>query len=423
MHKIVRHRGFLTGLFILAWSNLAICVEPTMVTISTLDGLKQAGELIEWTTQSVSFKDADQLAKFSPQELLRIEFQTSRRKATASDISVELIDGSRIPATTFVVIGHEATLETPLSAVPLTVPTAQIRFVEFPQSRRPTESWQSKWEQKEFTGDVLVLLKKSSAEVDFLTGVINDITDSQVDFTWEGETIPVKLSKVAALTFYHAQSEEIAEPLCWLELSSGSRLPAAKIERNGENLQVTTTSGILLEVRLNEIAAADYSVGKLAYLSDMQPLREKWTPLIELPTSDNQLGRLGMPRRDSSFEGSPLTLAWPVEDDAEGITLKTYPKGLALRSRTEMEYRLPREMRRFVASAGIDPETASQGNILLTITADRETLLESSIDGNQGPLNIDLDIAGKQKLQILVDYGDNLDLGDRLHLVEARLIK
>jgi hypothetical protein len=45
------------------------------------------------------------------------------------------------------------------------------------------------------------------------------------------------------------------------------------------------------------------------------------------------------------------------------------------------------------------------------------------IAGDQTPREIDIDITDKQRLRIFVDYGENLDLGDRLHLVEARLIK
>jgi hypothetical protein len=104
-------------------------------------------------------------------------------------------------------------------------------------------------------------------------------------------------------------------------------------------------------------------------------------------------------------------------------TLQTYNKGLAVRSRTELEYRLPKGMRRFVAVAGIDPETLSQGDVLLQIEADGEPIFERTISGSEPPLEIDVNISGKQKLRIFVDYGGNLDLGDRLHLVEARLVK
>jgi hypothetical protein len=61
--------------------------------------------------------------------------------------------------------------------------------------------------------------------------------------------------------------------------------------------------------------------------------------------------------------------------------------------------------------------------VLLRVEADSETVFEEAISGKNPPAEIDAIIAGKQKLRIFVDYGGNLDLGDRLHLVEARLVK
>lgn len=423
MYKQIRHRVFLTAMLFLTWASVAICEQPRQVTVSTVDGPQSVGELVDWSTDNLSLRDSDQLWEFPSKELLRIEFQSSEKGVASSEMSVELVDGSLFPISSYEVTDRNATVETPMSAESLTIPTEQIRLVEFPGASKSTQAWLPKWEKKEFTGDVLILSKKDSAEVDFLSGVINDISASQINFTWEGDTISVKRSKVSALTYYHAQSKDFSEPVCWLILNNGFRLPVAGMARDGEGLRVTTTLGLPLQVRFHEIKFADYSLGKLAYLSDLVPLLEKWTPLLKFPSADERVKLLGMPRHNTSFEGSPLTLSWPAEDDEGGIMVKTYSKGLALRGRTELKYRLPRDMRRFKAIAGIDPETLSQGNVLLTIVADGETLFERTIDGKQPPATIDLDIAQKKKLQILVDYGSNLDLGDRLHLVEARLVK
>ena len=401
-----------------AWSE-----QPLSAKATTVDGSESVGELVEWTTESVSLRLPTQVTEYPASELLRLEFQTPNETPGTTGMLVELVDGSRFPITSYEVVDHKATMATPFAAKSLTIPTEKIRYVVFPAEGIATESWLPAWQKKESTGDGLVLIKKSSGEVDFLSGVINDVSETEVNFTWEGDTIPVKRSKVAAISYYHSLPQELADPSCWLNLAQGYPLPVSGIVRDAELLQVTTTTGIPLQVPIAEIESADYSVGKLTYLSDLDPLRELFTPLIELPTSDPRVKLLGMPRRDTSFEGSPLTLAWPAEDDQEGKILKVYRKGLALRSRTELEYRIPRGMRRFVAIAGIDPETHAQGNVTLTITGDRQTLLDITISGNEPPVPIELDIAGKRRLEILVDYGANLDLGDRLHLVEARFIK
>jgi hypothetical protein len=200
-------------------------------------------------------------------------------------------------------------------------------------------------------------------------------------------------------------------------------LPVSSINRTGDELEVTTVGKLELSLPFADLVSADYSIGKLTFLSDMQPLRSQWTPLVSLPAAAESIKNFGEPRSNFSFTGSPLTLSWPADETKTGATLESYDKGLAIRSRTELEYRLPKSMRRFTAIAGIDPETLGQGSVQLTIEVDGQVEFEQTIDGEHGPVKIDLDVAGKQRLKLLVDYGENLDLGDRLHLVEARLLK
>ena len=122
-----------------------------------------------------------------------------------------------------------------------------------------------------------------------------------------------------------------------------------------------------------------------------------------------------------------LQLKWPKQDrpgqESSEARIASYFKGLAIRSHTEIVYRLPRGMKRFHAIAGIAPATASQGNVDLTFYCDSTQRWQEVIDGDQSPVEINLNIAGVRELTIVVDYGKNLDWGDQLHLVEARVTK
>jgi hypothetical protein len=103
--------------------------------------------------------------------------------------------------------------------------------------------------------------------------------------------------------------------------------------------------------------------------------------------------------------------------------LQIFSKGLALRSRTELVYRLPAGFGRFTAVAGMEPATSSTGNVHLTIYGDDRPLFETDISGQEPPCAIELDIAGIKRLKIVVDFGKNLDTGDWLNLCDARLLK
>ena len=388
-----------------------------------IDGTQVTGQLLDWTAEFVTLQQEQQALKLSPSELLRLSFSAPDQSASLEPLRIELVDGSTFPLASINVRNHTANIETPLSKMALQIPTSKIRSVQLVDPGKKASQWRKKLAAEGATGDRLLLVKKDSDDVEVLTGVINDVSDTQINFTWEGEEIPVKRSKIGALSYYHAEVEGDAAPRCLVHAAGGILLAAQEFKKDGESVRFKTITGIPIWIPLSGIRAADYSAGKLVYLSDLQPLTEKWIPIFSLPSNDERVKEYGMPRRDTSLDGTPLTLYWPGSKTAGGDTLKNYPKGLAVRSRTELVFRLPKEMRRFSTIAGIDPETLAQGDVVLTINADGETLFEESITGSQAPTPIDVSVAGKKQLSIVVDYGKNLDLGDRLHLVDARLIK
>jgi hypothetical protein len=384
--------------------------------VTTAAGQTLAGELVSWKTDHIEMIVDGSPRTFSPTELLGVRSQQPSTPGKKFAPFVELADESRLPITDFTVQDRSASMTTPYSQTPLKVPAEQIRLVKW-------QDMKINLPPAEATGDCLAVVKKESDQAEILTGLIGAVTTEQVEFTWEGETVPVKRSKIAALSFFRKAGEaSSADLVCSLKLATGARLAAKQLQLVDTALEVTTTTGLTLRVPLADVMEADYSAGKLSYLSDLEPLQSKWTPLIEIPAAMESLKNFGAPRMNISFTGSPLTLLWPSQNGG-AATLETYNKGLALRSRTELEYRLPKGMQRFVATAGIDPETLLQGDVLLQIEADGETIFEQTISGKAPPVEIDADITGKQKLRVFVDYGGNLDLGDRLHLVEARLIK
>jgi catechol 2,3-dioxygenase-like lactoylglutathione lyase family enzyme len=78
---------------------------------------------------------------------------------------------------------------------------------------------------------------------------------------------------------------------------------------------------------------------------------------------------------------------------------------------------------KFKALAGIDEAVQTAGHVVLKISADGKQLFSAPVAGTAAAVQLDLDVAGARKLQILVDYGEELDTGDYLNLVDARIVK
>jgi len=100
-----------------------------------------------------------------------------------------------------------------------------------------------------------------------------------------------------------------------------------------------------------------------------------------------------------------------------------FARGLALHSKTRLVYSLAGRHRRFQAWMGIDALVGRRGNVHVVISADGKTLLETDVKGTDKPRLVDLDVTGKRELQILVDFGGDLDIADHLDLADARLIR
>jgi len=405
----------------LGFASLAMAAGEMPFHVTTLDGTEVTGELAAWNARELTLLAEGKPIEIAAEQLLAVRQQQPSPGGSSETVTarLELVDGTILPLTSIVVAAHQATATTPLADGPLTIATDKIRLLQFaPFEERVAQLW-SELAEKQLGGDVLIVHKKKRTTLDYLTGLLGDVSSEQVAFRFEGEAIPVKRSKVAAMAYFHARHPQHPVAVCWLKTHGGAQLPLASFSLERETIILSTIGGLKLRLPLASLREADYSLGKITYLSDLQPVRQQWTPRIEFPKSAKLIGKYGTPRRDQSFSGSTLTLRWPGPEN----TVQMYRKGLALRSRTVMEYRLPPQMQRFVAIAGIDPATADQGNIHLKFSSGDQILWQGEIEGTAPPVEIEFELNGTRQLRLLIDYGSNLDFGDRLHLVEARVTK
>ena len=79
--------------------------------------------------------------------------------------------------------------------------------------------------------------------------------------------------------------------------------------------------------------------------------------------------------------------------------------------------------KRLKALAGIDDSVREAGSARLIITGDGKTLYDGKILGRDEPVDLDLDVAGVKRLNIVVDFGEGLDVGNYLDLADARIVK
>lgn len=414
------------------WPLVVLCLLSAGpdVQVSTLAGAREGGELVRLTSDEVAIRNDNREQVFPAAQLLSL---IPSQVATASNerptsVWLELVDGSRLLATSYTTTGGTAKVNL-RGGASIDVPTRSIRSVrlqDHDSELARTSNLSRQWSEILATaaaGDQIVVRKLAGAEdsdapptsasLDQLEGVLGDVGDEKVQFTYEEQQIPVARTKVEGIVYFHPAGRELPDPLCIVHTVAGSTWHVKSLSLADEQLQWVSVSGVRGELPLSQVRQLDYSAGKIVYLSDLEPETIKWTNFYGDSPASAGLAKMFAPRRDRSFDGGKIV-----------IDGKAFDKGLAVHSRTLLEYRLQGKFNKFIALAGLDEKVRHSGDVKLVISLDGKLLGEYQLTGqSSAPTAIELDVRQGRKLSILVDFGAGLDISDRLHLANARVTK
>jgi hypothetical protein len=395
-----------------------LALQAPQVQVSTVDGGQSAGELQNFGAGHIELKTDQGNLEVPLDQILSVLPQKSHpTSAEKSAVWIELVDGSKLTASNFTVDAAMARLTLGSGRI-AKISTSAIHSVRFSP---PDDSNSPAWPENvgsDASGDLLAVRKKD--QIDFMEGSLGDVSATQVNLKLDGQNYPVNRAKVDGLIYFHKAADDTLEPLCVVETTDGWHLKVKKAELKASasaspstsELEVTTLSGDAVTIPWDIITRLDFSAGKIAYLSDLEPASTQWTSYFDLGKAAPAMAQYYSPRRDEGREHQPLRL--------DG---KTYNKGMALYSRTTIDYHIPAGMKKFKATVGIDDAVRNVGTVRLKIAADGKSLFDGTVSGKDAPVDLDLNIAGAKRLSILVDYGDQSDAGDYLDLADARMLK
>lgn len=394
----------------------------TPATATPLTGPAVDGDLVSISPTTVTLLVDGQPQPYAADQLQRIDLagsgNTGEPSPAPSAMLVELIDGSRLRASSYTVRSSQAAVE--IGGRPYTIPTRLIRAVLL-RDQGNNESLRTQWNEfvaAEHEQDAVVYRRGADDEVtlDILEGVLHDVAAAEVEFALDGDKETLKRERVEGLIYFHTPSAKAAATArCRVVTVDGSQWLAQTLLMDGPQLKLTTPAGFELALPLENLRTLDYAAGNLAYLSELE-----W----ESVEQSLQLGRLSAipaiqqyyrPKRDSSFDRQPLRLGG-----------QSYARGLALCSRTVVTYRLAEQWGRLRAVVGLEDRVRDgeiSSGVVLSITGDGKTLFQQPINAEDAPQEIDLDVQGVRRLTITVDYGRDGDVADHLNLCDARLTK
>lgn len=389
---------------LLAW--LAVAPE---FDASLLDGRTVRGRVVGLSAAGVVLDTAAGRQSLPAAELAGLQAALAAAPSFGGAKAwVDLVDGTRLAAQSYLVHRGKAAVAL-VGGGEVSLPVGRVAAVRF---KEQTDLFARQWHEiasNEQTGDVVVVRRQQA--LDFLTGIIGDVEEATVHFELEGERLEVRRSRIEGLIYFRPPEDRLPRAFCRLITASGQSIEVHKLElpaEAGAGWQVESPAGLRLELLPGEVTRIEF---KVQYLSDLEPERTSWSDAFSAVSAIPVLAELYAPRRNRGFFSERLRL--------DG---RTYAKGLALRSRSELLWRLPGTHRRLTALAGIDDELRPRGSVRLVIQGDARTLLDVTITGQSPALPIDLDISGVRRLLIQVDFGEDLDVADSLNLCDARLV-
>ena len=393
--------------------------------VVTLDGEVVRGHLVSLDADvlTIRVQEAEQSLPLASLQKIRFS-QLAGSDAQQATRWVELTDGSMILVSEYTVSGKSAQL-TLFGGQKTEVPVRTIRAVRY---RKQDEQQQAVWlrmRTERAQSDRLVIRKND--RIDSLDGVLHDISAEAVQFQLGDEIIPVKLAKIEGVIYQHGAAPEHPPAIVKITDKEGSIFEGAEWSTTDQSMSLRTPAGLQIERPLDHIAQIDFSSDKIIYLTSLEPKSIEWTPFFASGAIDELLKTFYRPKFDraltrsaSAADDGKLKLA---VENAEISRVDSYRRGLAIHSRTSIVFELPEQARRFRATVGIDARVRDSGHVRLILRGDGQQLFAEPIAGTDDPRELSVDVAGVRMFEIVVDYGENQDIGDHLNLCNARIVK
>lgn len=389
-------------------------VQAIETTIQTLAGEELVGDLLSLDSEQLAVQVAGERRTLAVLDLRSVETETKTIDDPESSIAVTLRDGSTIPTREFTQMeGTTRLLHASLGE--LTFPSRHVAHVLLKRQSAGSDiagQWNAllKTEPK---ADMVVFRRDDA--LDHLEGVIHEVGEENLDFGFDNERISPRRSRLEGLIFFHSPTSNFRPTLFQVQDHVGGRWNVAEASMQDGKLQLTTPAGTRASLSLDRIAGIDFGSSNLVYLSDLEMERSSWRPYLQIGQVSSFQEQLFGPKIDQSLNGTPLQLAGRV-----------YRKGLAMHSRTEISYRLTEDYTTFRAVAGLDERSVGKvggvAELIVKADGDRE-LFRTELQVDVPPVPIEIKLDKVRRLTIIVDFGDENDIGDHVILGEARLTK
>jgi len=402
---------------------LAVLLAPADSKISMLDGQTHSGALIAISAADVEITESGALVRLPIADMMAIEL--SGTVPTTSDETQMLFfsDGSQLHSSSIARTAKSLTAKTVLFG-DIDAKVAAIHAVRLqPENPGYTQQWGT-FLKRDSEKDNLIVAKRDGSGLDFLAGIVSNVTSENVEFLLDGETIPVPAERVYGIVFGRAVGSRIGTTgtnvAIQLTSVTGDVFNAKTITLEGDTLKAEAVWGQLLSIPLNQLLKIDLSSGRIRFLSELPALVERFDGI---DPENSLFAGLIAPEQQKLLFGPQRNMTIERQSRLR-LRGREFTRGLCIHSRSEMQWDLGKRFSAMDCVVGVDDEVAFNGShaVALKITGDDIVLFEKLIATADDPLPLKLALEGVSTLTILVDFGDGSSVCDWLDIADARLV-
>ncbi|MCA9215147.1 MAG: NPCBM/NEW2 domain-containing protein [Planctomycetales bacterium] len=382
------------------------------VSIAKADGTVVRGEFQKCDADTLHAKVDSESQAFPLDQVKSVRFESADNPSKPF-AKVFLTDGTQINCAKLRISGGVAKCEFAGTRL-AEIPTSDINYVRLAPFRDAVDAEWVNVLAAARVSDQMVVRRNNNA-IDYLDGVLGDMTDESVQFEYDDEVIDVKFARIDGFVFFRNVNAKFPRPACTVETTTGSKIAGDAIVADQRQAVVKTLTGHDLKLPLASLSNISFTNRSSIFLSEVKPERVSWQPDVP-STSVNDFAEFFMPRKDRGFRDKQLSLMVDREK-------RDYKKGIAASSHSELTYRLASDYRKFTAMVGIDPGVAPSGEARLEIWADSKKVFDRLLTGSEDATPVDIDLTGVGRMRIVVGRGEILSDGDFINLCDARLMK
>lgn len=197
----------------------------------------------------------------------------------------------------------------------------------------------------------------------------------------------------------------------YVRLMDGTEISGTIIKIENGTVQIKPLVEFANEVNLpmTEVQEMGFRNGKMENLSDKTPLKAEEHPFFSKMVYKWQQDRMAV---------SNAGVYPPLKMDG-----KQYQKGIGVHAYSKLEYDLKGQYANLIGVVGVDDSGNQYSNFVAIIMVDGKEVFKQAIKWGDKPVPFNITLNNSDKLELIIDFGENLDVGDRADWGGMMLIK